>query len=796
MNKLIISIFSLCIAVFSGSAAAPAGYYKSCEGKTGKQLLSALYNVIGSHTTVSYDGLWEVFKTSDVRDNGSVWDMYSTKEWVVGQQKCGNYKLVGDCINREHSFPKSWFNDAKPMYSDAFHLYPTDGKVNGQRSNYPYGECSGGTTLPANGSVKALGKLGKSTFPGYSSIVFEPVDEYKGDFARSYFYMAACYFDKIAGWNSDMLARNNYPAFSSWALNLLLKWHRQDPVSKKETDRNDAVYAHQRNRNPFIDHPELVEYIWGNKNGSEWTPGGQIEATLSSPYDGATYDIGITGLDVERSVNIPLKGTGLTQPLKATISGSGFSLGSSSVAADMVNNGRGSIVVYYSSETVGKAAATLTLTSGTILHTVTVTAEAVAGLPLQLPTDISENSFMARWANVDGDGATYLLSLFLNDELVPGYPVNVPAEDEEYCVEDLEPTTTYTYYISNGRLTSETRSVTTTAPLQSIQFLYDGDLELTAVAGEPGEIAEILLDTENISDDIFISVTAPFSLSTDKADWTTRLTLTSDEDRFYLRLRGDQPGSFTTTLLAESGDYVNDDVTVTGTIRSAATPFLEDFESGNWKGSYAAGTYEGSAALWAMADAGVYEADNKLAYEGAGVCRFGKTAASAINLASPKEGGLGAVTFQARLWTNDGEATIAVEWSADGEVWTTAGTVKISAADYTEQSVSIRHAGNLYLRLRQTAGSRVLIDNIAASDYSAVGAVEELYYHSWDAFARAGCLIIENRRPDAAVFSVYGVDGIARLESVSLPAGETSIRLPAGLYIVVSGDFARRVVVK
>lgn len=796
MKKLIISLFTLCMGAFAGEAAAPAGYYKSCEGKTGKQLLSALYTVVGSHTTVSYDGLWEVFKTSDVRANGTVWDMYSTKEWVVGQQKCGNYKLVGDCINREHSFPKSWFNDAKPMYSDAFHLYPTDGKVNGQRSNYPYGECSGGTTLPANGSVKALGKLGKSTFSGYSGTVFEPVDEYKGDFARSYFYMAACYYDKIAGWNSDMLAKNNYPAFSSWALNLLLKWHRQDPVSKKETDRNDAVYAHQHNRNPFIDCPELVEYIWGNKNGTAWTPGGQTEASLSSPYDGATYDIGITGINVERSVNIPLKGTGLTSPVAASISGTGFSLSSNSIAADLINNGRGSIVVYYSSATAGKASATLTLTSGTIKHTVTVTAEAVTGLPLQLPTDISETAFMVRWANVDGDGATYTLSLYLNGEPVSGYPVKVPAEDEEYYVENLEPETTYTYNISNGTVTSETRSVTTTEPFRSIQFLYDGELELTAVAGEAGEIAEILLDTENISDDITISVTAPFDLSTDKSGWTERLTLTPDEDRFYLRLHGEQPGSYSTTLLAEAGDYTNDDVTVSGTIRSAAAPFLEDFESGNWKGSYSAGTYEGSAATWNMTDAGVYEDDDKMAYEGAGVCRLGKTTTSTIALASPKEGGIGTVTFQARPWTNDGDAAVAVEWSTDGETWTSAGSVTVSGASYAEHSVSINRAGNVYLRLRQTSGKRVLIDNIAAADYSAVGAVDELYYHSWDAFARGGQLIIENRQPEAAEFSVYGIDGIARLDGQILPSGETSVSLPAGLYIVVSGDFARRVVVK
>lgn len=784
------------MTALSGQAAAPAGYYKSCEGKNGKQLLSALYNVIGSHTTVSYDGLWEVFKTSDVRDNGSVWDMYSTKEWVVGQSKCGNYKNVGDCINREHSFPKSWFNDAKPMYSDAFHLYPTDGKVNGQRSNYPFGECSGGTTLPSNGSVKALGKLGRSTFSGYSGTVFEPADEYKGDFARSYFYMATCYYDKISSWNSDMLAHNNYPAFSTWALELLLKWHRQDPVSKKETDRNDAVYAHQRNRNPFIDHPELVEYIWGNKNGSEWTPGGTVEAILSSPYEGARYDIGVTGIDVERSVNIPVKGSGISSPVTATITGKGFSLSNTSIAADLVNNSRGNIVVYFSATDPGKASATLTLATGSIKRTVSITAEAVTGLPLQLPANISETSFTARWTNVDGDGATYTLNLYLNDEMVSGYPVEVPAEDEEYTVGGLEPATTYTYNISNGTATSETRTVTTTTPMSSIQFLYDGELELTAIAGESGEIAEILLDVENVSDDIILTVTAPFDLSTDKSEWARQIVLTPEEDRFYLRLQGDQPGKYSTTIMAEAGDYVNDNVTVNGTIRSTAAPFLEDFESENWKSSYTDGTYDGTMGTWAMVDAGVYETDNKMTYEGAGVCRLGKKATSSIALSAPKEGGIGTVTFQSRPWSGDGEAVIAVEWSADGNIWTTAGTVVTNGDSYKEQSVDINHAGNLYLRLRQTSGKRVLIDNIAASDYSAVGAVDELYYHSWDSFARDGQLIIENRGGEAAEFSVYGIDGIARLDYATLPAGETAIDLPAGLYIVVSGDYSRRVVVK
>lgn len=161
-------------AAVSAFATEPDGYYSSCENKGGAALLTALRAKVGPHTTVSYDGLWDLYTRSDVKPNGKLWDMYSTKEWTPGKEKCGNYKLVGDCVNREHSFPKSWFNDAKPMYSDAFHLYPTDGKVNGQRSNYPFGECANGTTLPANGSVRALGRLGTSTFPGYTGRVLNP----------------------------------------------------------------------------------------------------------------------------------------------------------------------------------------------------------------------------------------------------------------------------------------------------------------------------------------------------------------------------------------------------------------------------------------------------------------------------------------------------------------------------------------------------------------------------------------------------------------------------------------------
>lgn len=246
----------------------PTGYYNTAEGKSGALLKTALYNIINKHTELSYDALWTAFSSTDKHDDGSVWDVYSNCPFTFSSDQCGNYSSVCDCYNREHSMPKSWFNEETPMYTDLFHMYPTDGKVNGQRANYPFGECASGTSL----STSAMGKLGKSTYSTYTGTVFEPSDEYKGDFARTYFYMVTCYENKVSSWVSDQLAGNSYPALSAWSVSLFLKWNAQDPVSDKEKARNNVIYSkYQGNRNPFIDHPELANYIWGDKSSSAWS---------------------------------------------------------------------------------------------------------------------------------------------------------------------------------------------------------------------------------------------------------------------------------------------------------------------------------------------------------------------------------------------------------------------------------------------------------------------------------------------------------------------------------------------
>ena len=186
---------------------------------------------------------------------------------MTDQDRGSGGNQEGQYYNREHSFPNSWFGGkVQPMYTDLHHVYPTDKFVNNKRGNNPLGETEGETFTSANG----FSKLGRCTYPGYDGIVFEPNDEYKGDFARAYFYMVTCYEEKLPDWYVNYseviptLDGNMYPGFSNLQLEMLMKWAVQDPVSQKEITRNNAVYDIQHNRNPFIDYPGLEQYIWGN----------------------------------------------------------------------------------------------------------------------------------------------------------------------------------------------------------------------------------------------------------------------------------------------------------------------------------------------------------------------------------------------------------------------------------------------------------------------------------------------------------------------------------------------------
>jgi len=378
--------FTSLLFIFSQTlfAQIPDGYYDSATG-TGFTLKTQLHNIIKDHTSVSYTpGVWDAIYTTDVRPDGFVWDMYSDVPggsaayyYTLGSDQCGNYSGEGSCYNREHSFPKSWFNDASPMYTDLFHLYPTDGYVNGKRGNFPFGEVGTVSWESTNGS-----KLGACNYPGYSGTVFEPIDEYKGDFARTYFYMATRYEDIISYWetnesNADaVLNGTSDQVYEEWYLEMIIEWHTNDPVSQKEMDRNDAVYAIQANRNPFIDHPEFVVQIWG---GGENVPPSITNITISPqiPSSAESVTVSATITDSDGTITSTQLNWGLSAGSLSNTINMSNSTGDNYVADAPIPAHADGTTVYYTIEAEDDSAAINTSS----IQSYTVNDGGAVGLP-------------------------------------------------------------------------------------------------------------------------------------------------------------------------------------------------------------------------------------------------------------------------------------------------------------------------------------------------------------------------------------------------------------------------------
>ena len=799
MNSLLKRTFLLCLSAtvaIIATAQAPSGYYDSAIGKNKGRLLSALEAIVGPHTAVSYGGLYDVYQTSDVTADGYIWDMYATTKYNPGRgDRCGNYSSIGDCYNREHSFPKSWFNDAAPMVTDAFHVYPTDGKVNGQRSNYPYGECANGSYVASSGNIKALGRLGKSTFPGYSGTVFEPDDQYKGDFARTYFYMAAAYNSRISSWDSPQLAGNSYPCFSSWSVDMLMKWHRQDPVSQKEIDRNNAVDAYQHNRNPFIDHPELAEYIWGTRKNDGWTPGGVLDPMLTLPVDGSSDYMGITGINVPLVYRIKVKGSDLQENLTITLSGSSnFSASKASITADGAKEGT-SFDVTFKSGTTGTQSVAVTIASSEVSSTITLTAECTGGIPAGAATNITPTSFTANWIDVDFSGM-YTLNITESDMTTPiaGFPVEIESSEECYDVKGVAPSTTYYYWLtSEGGRRSNVVSVTTADPELVLTFILpEGGLNLSTEPGIPSEAVEVQVFTDYITDPVTVEVTEPFELSSDKSSWSQSLIISPEGETVYLRMQACEAGEYSGTLSLHTATFDGDDVPVIGTAAEAVS-FFEDFEIEEAEG-YLNSDFQGNACQWSRSKVGIYgRTDDR--FNGSHALCTGKSGERWVRMAEDKLRGAGTLSFYAAPYGSDDEATVSISYSVDGgESWITlADNVTITKGDLSLYTFTMNVTGSVRIGIEQTSGKRLNIDDIAISDY--MGAITSVdAARTWDAYCTAqGTISIEC--DGNTQLTIYSLD--AREQWNGTPAaGTTILHLPKGIYIVTTASASKKVIVK
>lgn len=242
----------------------PAGYYSSLEGLSGAALKQALQNIIANPQVVrahTYADIWEILKTADQNPENSsqVWLIYNeTPRSKLDQQATSS--IVGKW-NREHIYCQSrgnfgdWYDtsatginnyvlsnagDIAAGLSDAHHLRAADGQENSSRGNRNYGvDYNGPTGNPGS---------------------------WKGDVARALFYMAVRY--------NGLNVVNGNPVDNTIGqigdLTTLLSWNQQDTSDDFEMNRNNYIYTWQMNRNPFIDYPSLVNYVFGANYGQPW----------------------------------------------------------------------------------------------------------------------------------------------------------------------------------------------------------------------------------------------------------------------------------------------------------------------------------------------------------------------------------------------------------------------------------------------------------------------------------------------------------------------------------------------
>lgn len=453
-------------------AAAPASYYQRMDGKKKEALKTACYEVIRPHTVVTYNSLFpQQFPKTDVypelyAGQQRWWEMYSDMIFLVRNGWSG--------MNREHSFPKSWWGGAQnEAYTDLNHLYPSESAANMAKSNYPLGEVQR-STFENGVTTVGYAYAGQG---GGAAQVFEPADEYKGDFARTYFYMATCYQDYT--WKYTYMVQNgSYPTLKPWASELLLDWARRDPVSQKELDRNEAVYQIQGNRNPFIDFPELAEYIWGTRTnetfyikdqGGSVTPPITGDPELFAPIDGSSLDFGQVAVGKSQTVELLINGVNLTSALSVRVTGADrrmFSLqgiSGNQIPASSINSDSGyKLSIRYTPTETGEHTAAITLYDGgfpdgtnfnVTLHAEAFPVPELSALTALPPSDLSDTGYTAHWNNPPESEVVDYYMVNRTRYLPSGaVTTRYAAEENQLVIDDREPDIAESYTVQSVRL--------------------------------------------------------------------------------------------------------------------------------------------------------------------------------------------------------------------------------------------------------------------------------------------------------------------------------------------------------
>ncbi|WP_312820708.1 endonuclease [Kaistella carnis] len=435
-------------------AQAPANYYNGTSGLTGAALKTKLSQIITAGAQDNgYGGLYDGYPTTDrdhfYENDGSVLDMYSENptgpdpyNYQHGVKKCGNYSAEGDCYNREHVVPQSFFNSRPPMVSDIHFIRPTDGKVNGMRSNYPFGAVTNPSFTSKNGT-----KVGPSSSAGYGGTVCEPIDEFKGDIARMIFYFVTRYESQLSTFaTGNMLGGSAYPGLQAWERDVLLSWATQDPVSPSEIERNNASYVFQKNRNPFIDHPEWVQQIWGTQvvdNEAPSTPTNLAVTSTSTSSANLTWTASIDNIAVSY--------------YRIFVNGN-FHSNSPTNSATISGLMQGTTYTFY--VVAADAAGNFSPQSNTATGTTLVDNEAPTAPANLTLGSVGTNNISISWTAATDNVGVASYDIYVNGTIM-GSTTSTNSN-----IANLDPSTTYTIYVvakdAGGNVSPQSNSVTAT----------------------------------------------------------------------------------------------------------------------------------------------------------------------------------------------------------------------------------------------------------------------------------------------------------------------------------------------
>ncbi len=730
------------------SVMAQAEYYNKVQGLKKAELKTALHQLIQPRMVLDYGGkgegyTWSGFAVTDSMAGGFVRDRYSNNQRYFS----GLNAVSG--MNIEHIFANSWWgHTVNNAYCDLFNLYPSDETANGRKSNNPIGVVDG--TVSFDNGVILVGKSG--SYRADSLITaWEPADEWKGDFARTYFYMATCYQNMVNEWQTPegllTVERNTYPTLRRWVYELMLEWAKADPVDEIERNRNEAIYKIQGNRNPFVDYPVLSEYIWGDSvQYAFYITKDVVEPELFVPAQNEVLDLGMFSLQKPFTAKVAVRGRNLPKGLQITSDNDVFTLMTTSLDEQDVVEGC-LIGLRCSASAAGTYTTTLTFTGDGYRSVVPVRVTFVDGIPAYEATDVvcavSSKRFTASWMAFE-PGVTYALDVYTKTASgaktsLSGYPITTT--DTSYIVKNVKAETTYYYKVSmtsaeQGNKVYTSNEVKVEMPeVEPVFSASASRLSFTAVPKGVSLAQTISVTALEVPQYITtVTTIAPFEVSKDGNIWSQEIQVSGSNPSFQVRLGAvSEEGYYEGEMILSTPDVEEIVITLMGNV-DAGKAFFESFENGT-KGAYTEATVQCAAARWIMQNAllGTTDSDKKNETKSVRVkvakSSDGKSYVTRLEMAEDKLGGCDSLSFYAGLYGNDTGAKLKVSYSNDnGANWITlVSELSFTKGEWKRYAYAIKKQGAIRVKFEGVGSTkRFNIDDVQMSDYKIVDGVQQV----------------------------------------------------------------------